>query len=106
MEVDATGLCAIIRACQKAKVSSLKFGDVEVNFGGEPIVNNVSQETFQMQRPELGEGDVSIELSADTQSMMEDAELADMMISDPEGWETYNVDRLVHRNRAPLNGNR
>lgn len=101
MEIDAVGLCAIIRACHKTNVSRLKFGDVDVTFGRESIVDNVSHETpmFGPTEP-LGSGPVSVELAADQKAIMEDAAEAELMINNPEAWEQQNVDRIVHQNRS------
>jgi len=101
MEVDAPGLCAIIKACHKAGVTCLKFGDVEVNFGSDHIVNNVSRETpARHVEPVLQSGQVSMELSADQKAIMEEAENTELMISNPERWEESEIDRLVYRDRA------
>ena len=93
------GLCAIIRACHKSNVSRLKFGDVEVTFGPEPIVDSVSRETAAPQNF-LGGGDVSMELASDQRAIMEDAADTEMMIMHPDIWEQQNIDRIVHQNRS------
>lgn len=103
MEVDAKGLCAIIKTCHNANVSHLKFGDVEVSFVTEDLVNKVPHETVHFEMPEvepLGSGEVSMELSADQKAIMSEAEETDLMITNPQEWETVLVDRLVHKDRA------
>ena len=102
MEVDAKGICDIIRTCHKANVRSLKFGDVEVNFGADQVSSSVSDvEPVPGFIPsQLGAGQVSMELSADQKAVMREAEETDLMITSPEEWEYMMIDRLVHKDRA------
>lgn len=101
MEVDAKGLCDIIKACHKSGVHSLKFGDVEVTFDSEPqVVNNVAHETPIVDHVPLQQGQVSMELTTDQQAIMDEAEEADMMITRPEAWEREMIDRLVYKDRT------
>ncbi len=103
MEVDAAGLCAIIRACHKTNVSRLKFGDVDVTFGQDSIVSHETAlfgPTVLTNQEPLGSGPVSMELAADQKAIMEDAAESELMITNPEAWEQHNVDRIVHQNRS------
>lgn len=105
MEVDAAGLCAIIRTCHKAGVRLLKFGDVEVSFVSDQV-NNVPHEAMYTapdvvatQEEHLGSGQVSMDLSEVQKAMLKEADEADLMISAPEEWEVLQVDRLVNKDR-------
>lgn len=49
---------------------------------------------------DLGEGDVSMQLSSEHQKLLEDMEVVDMQIEDPVAYENYAVDQLVHGGRS------
>lgn len=105
--VDAKGLCDIIKACKSADVRRLSFGDVEVDFVGNGTQHPVSYEETPYRQPDLlGEKPVSMELATDQRRLLEEAEEAELQITDPVGWESSQIDLLVHGNRTAVNADR
>ena len=91
MGVDNYSLCAIIDACSKGGVSSLKFRDVEIQFGA-PV-----QKTF-----EYAYGPAESEVApkrapAFDEDLREEMRLEQLLIDDPHGFENEIITSHLSR---------
>lgn len=90
-EVDNYSLCAIIDACSRGGVSSIKFRDVDIQFGRPQVqaAPDLTGEFFQPQTNTTGE---SVVYSNDMrpsfdEDLRKEMRLEQLLIDDPHGFE-------------------
>jgi len=89
--VDNYSLCAIIEACSKSGVTSLKFGDVEIQFGAQV------PKTFEYAYgPAESEG-APKRAPAFDEDLREEMRLEQLLIDDPHGFESEIITSHLSR---------
>jgi hypothetical protein len=103
---SATEICAIIEACHKSGVSSLKMGDLSVEFYQVPQLRRNADAGRDL--PDggetlpgfVGEYEVDtgamppIEFSDEDRALLEEARLAQLMTDNPAAYEQEVIDAL------------
>lgn len=100
-------ICHIIRVCSEAGVTELKFGGLEVKFGGafspadkpKPATLGFQEnKAYQSlpQKPVLPESDTfSQQMSFTDRSVLEELERSQLMLEDPLAYEQMVIDSYV-----------
>ena len=108
--LDAKGICDIIKACDKAGVKQLKLGDMCVTFVEESKVvtpwTDLQNPTLNAPppSPEAGEKPVPQTLmTAEQKDMLRQIEENQLMIDDPMGFEQRMIDSEMF-SAQPLEG--
>lgn len=107
--LNAKEICYIVKACSEAGVTELKFGDLEVIFGGEAsslsekatpaLMGFTENRAYQkeQQPAKLARDALSAKLSLFDTKILEEIDKSQLMIEDPIGYEQFVVDEQLSR---------
>lgn len=92
IDLKSKDICSIIKACKDGGVAEFEYGSLRLRFGGgDQTAQDASQHMPQVDELPTSDKLTSPGVVADMQEAVEES----LMVSDPVGWESAEIDRQI-----------